>query len=90
MPTRSGSRFRGLEREALMEWITVRRRLLVFLIVLLLLAAGTATGILYAVGVSHLNKQELQHFGHEQRLLRLHNPYEEGLIHERVPPENPN
>jgi hypothetical protein len=87
MPTRNRSRLAGLERKALMEWIILRRRLLLLIVVILALAASAAVGILYAVGVSHLNRQELQHFGHEQRLLRTHNPYQEGLIHERVPPE---
>ena len=84
---RRRSRLAGVERTALMEWMILRRRLLLLLIVVLGLAASSAVGILYAVGVSHLNKQELQHFGHQQRLLRTHNPYQEGLIHERIPPE---
>jgi hypothetical protein len=87
VPTHRGSRLAGLERKALMEWIILRRRLLLLVIVTLALAASASMGILYAVGVSHLNKRELRHFGHQQRLLRLHSPYEEGLIHERVPPE---
>jgi hypothetical protein len=87
MSTRSGSRFRGLERKALMEWIVLRRRLLLVLIVVIAVAASSAVGILYATGVSHLNKRELRHFAHQQRLLGTHNPYQEGLIHERVPPE---
>jgi sensor domain CHASE-containing protein len=70
MTTRSGSLFAGLERKAMMEWVMLRSRLLVLLIVMLALAASIAVGILYAVGVSHLDKQELQHFGHQQRLLR--------------------
>jgi hypothetical protein len=84
---RDESRLYGIERKALVEWIVLRRRLLVLLIVALGLAASAAVGIFYAVGVSHLNKKELQHFGHQQRLLRTHSPYQEGLIHERVPPE---
>jgi hypothetical protein len=85
--TRRSGRLAGLEREALMEWIVLRRRLLLLLAVTLVLAGTAAGGILYAVGVSHLNKRELQRFGHQQRLLRTHSPYQEGLIHERVPPE---
>ena len=87
MTMRSGNRLAGLEREALMEWIILRRRLLLLLSIVLVLAATAAGGILYAVGVSHLNKHELQRFGHQQRLLRTHSPYQEGLIHERIPPE---
>jgi predicted outer membrane lipoprotein len=87
MPGAFWNRFERLERDALMEWILVRRRLLALLVVVLGLVLAAAVGIFYAVGVSHLNKQELQHFGHQQRLLRTHSPYQEGLIHERVPPE---
>ncbi len=67
-----------------MEWILVRRRLIALLLLLLAVAAASAIGILYATSVGHLNKKQLRHFAHEQRL------YPRGYggpIVERVAPE---
>ena len=48
------------ERWALMEWILVRRWLLLLLLLLTMIAASIAIAILYADGVSHLRPNELR------------------------------
>jgi len=69
-----------------MEWIVLRRRLLVVLIIALVLVVGSAGGILLSLGVSHLSKKELRHFGHEQALFS-HNRIQGGEIVEKPPRE---
>jgi hypothetical protein len=78
------SRVARWEREALIEWILVRRRLLVVVLVVIALAIPAAIGILYAFGVSHLSKSELRHFAHQQSLMPRGR---EGPIIEKVPHE---
>jgi hypothetical protein len=78
--------FRRLERDAIMEWIIVRRRLLAVLTCVLIVVVAAASGILFSVGVSHLSTKELRHFGHEQALLS-HNNIQGGEIVEEAPHE---
>jgi hypothetical protein len=69
-----------------MEWILVRRRLVVAAILLLMIALATGGAILEDAGISRLDASERRTFVHRQALYRQ-NSMGAPLL-ERVPPEH--
>lgn len=68
-----------------MEWILVRRRLLVLAIALLAIALLTGVYLLEDAGIAHLGKSGQDTYAHRQSLYR-ENEFE-APIFGRVPPE---
>jgi hypothetical protein len=80
------SRVRRAERWAIIEWLRVRRWLVLLTVLVLALALSAGGLSLLSVGVSHLNKSESRTFIHRQDALP--NGSEEAPIIQRVPPEH--
>ncbi len=64
----------------------MRQRVFLVAGFLFFVALATAAGLLYANGVSHLNRNELRHFVHRQA--EEPKSSEEAPIVERIPPEH--